>query len=199
MKRSMFLALLAMLPLSLALPGTALSERHGERGMMMGEQAAPAKEPELETQDDVVKEIKALRERVAALEALKPVFTTFMPSFAERLHVTHRAGDTGDWAVAAHEVEEMQRETQAAKYIDSKLGALMVAFMGGNLGNLREAIEKGNAKAFQAALKDTTASCNACHTATGSAITVSLDVDRSLNMRHPHALKKTTVPREHQD
>lgn len=41
------------------------------------------------------------------------------------------------------------------------------------------------------------AGCNGCHKAAGSAIVVTLDVDKSLNMRHPHALMKTTVPKEH--
>jgi len=69
--------------------------------------------------------------------------------------------------------------------------------MDGNLRNLREAIEHGNGKSFQAALKETVASCNGCHRATGSAIAVSLNVDDSLSMRHPHALRKSTVPKEH--
>jgi hypothetical protein len=46
-------------------------------------------------------------------------------------------------------------------------------------------------------LKDTVASCNACHQASGSTIAVTLDVDDSLNMRHPHALRKSTVPKDH--
>ncbi len=195
MKRSIFLKLLIILPFSLSLSGTALGERDSEHGKMMGGQTAPVKEPQLKTQDDLAKEIKALRERVATLEALKPSFTNFMPDFAERFHVTHRAGDAGDWAVALHEVEEMQRLTGISRYIDPKRGALMQAFMDGNLRNLSEAIKKGNASSFQAALKDTVASCNGCHTASGSTITVSLNVDESLSMRHPHALRKTTVPK----
>jgi hypothetical protein len=195
MKRSIVLTILIIPSLSLSLSGTALGDRHSEHGGMMGEQAAAAKEPKLKTQDDLAKEIKALRERLAALEALKPTFTNFMPDFAERFHVMHRAGDAGDWAVAAHEAEEMERLTRASRYIDPKLGAVMQGFMDGNLRNLSAAIKMANAGSFQAALKDTVASCNGCHQASGSTIAVSLNVDESLSMRHPHVLSKTTVPK----
>lgn len=197
MKRPTFFQVLIVLPLSLSLSGAALGSQHNEHGKMMREQAAPVKEPELKTLDDLTKEIKALRQRVAALEALKPTFTNFMPNFAERFHVMHRAGDVGDWALAEHEVVEMQRLTRTSKYIDPKLGALMRGFMDGNLYELREAIEHANTKTFQAALKDTVPSCNGCHTATGSAMPVTLDVADNLSMRHPHALKKTKVPQAH--
>lgn len=197
MKRSTSFAFLIFLPLSLSLSGPALGNQHSEHGRMMGEQAAAANEPEFKTQDDLKKEIRALRERVAALEALKPTFTNFMPNFSERFHVMHRAGDVGDWAVAAHEVSEMQRLTRISMHIDPKLGALMQGFMDGNLRKLSEAIEHGSAKSFRVALRDTVASCNGCHTATGSTIAVSLNVDESLSMRHPHALRKSTVPKNH--
>lgn len=197
MKHSIFFTLLLIVPFSMTHSDTALGSRHSEHDRMMREDAAPAKEPELKTLDDLTKEIKALRQRVAALEALKPTFTDFMPNYAERFHVMHRAGDAGDWAVAAHEIDEMRRLTRVSKYIDPKLGALAQGFMDGNLRTLREAIEHGNAKSFRAALKDTVASCNGCHTAAGSTMPVTLDAAESLSMRHPHALKKTTVPREH--
>lgn len=192
-----FLKFLIFLPLSLSLSSAALGDRHREHERTMHGQAALEKEPELKTVDDLAKEIKALRQRLATLEALKPTFTDFMPNFSERFHVMHRAGDVGDWAVAAHEVDEMQRLTRVSRYIDPKLGALIQGFMDGNLRKLREAIEHGNAKSFQAALKATVASCNGCHTAAGSTIAVSLNVDESLSMRHPHALRKSTVPKEH--
>src|SRR3972149_3475673 len=144
MKRSTVIGFLILLPSSLALSVGALGQ--GEHDRMMREQAAPMREPQLETPDDLKKEIKALRERVAVLEALKPRFTNFMPNYAERFHVMHRAGDVGDWAVAAHEIDEMKRMTGVSKYIDPKLGTLMQAFMDGNLRKLREAVEHGNAK-----------------------------------------------------
>ncbi|OGA70462.1 MAG: hypothetical protein A3G81_13820 [Betaproteobacteria bacterium RIFCSPLOWO2_12_FULL_65_14] len=195
MKRSTVIGFLILLPSSLALSVGALGQ--GEHDRMMREQAAPMREPQLETPDDLKKEIKALRERVAVLEALKPRFTNFMPNYAERFHVMHRAGDVGDWAVAAHEIDEMKRMTGVSKYIDPKLGTLMQAFMDGNLRKLREAVEHGNSKSFQAALEDTAASCNGCHKASGSTLGVSVKVSETMSMRHPHLLGKTTVPKDH--
>jgi len=197
MKRSRFLRIFLLAMLSLPLSGTALADRDREHGQMMGGQTAPMKEPGLETVDELRQEIKALRQRVAALEELKPRFTNFMPNFSERFHVMHRAGDADDWAVAAHEIDEMQRLSRVSKNIDAKLGEMMQAFMAGNLRTLREAVEHGNRKAFQAALKDAVASCNGCHQASGSTIAVTLDVEESLSMRHPHALKKSRVPKDH--
>lgn len=197
MKRSTVISFLILLPSSWAFSGVALGERHGEHDRMTREHAGPMTEPRLETTDDLEREIKALRERVAALEALKPKFTNFMPNFSERFHVMHRAGDAGDWSVAAHEVDEMQRLTDVSTYIDPKLGKLMQAFMDGNLGKLKEAIEHGNPRLFQAALKDAVASCNGCHSAAGSTVAVTLDVADSLSMRHPHALRRSTVPKQH--
>lgn len=43
------------------------------------------------------RQIDALQTRIAALEA-RQTFTSFMPAFAERFHVMHRAGEAGDWA-----------------------------------------------------------------------------------------------------
>lgn len=191
------LALLFIVPFSLALSGPALGSQHDAHERMLNEHAAAAKEPALKTQEDLAREVKALRARVAALEALKPGFTNFMPDFAERFHVMHRAGDAGDWAVAAHELAEMQRLARVSRHIDPKLGALMRAFMDGNLRKLTEAIEHGNARSFQAALKDAVAACNGCHAAAGSTLVVSLNVDKSLNMRHPHAFRSSTVPGRH--
>ena len=189
--------ILLLLSLSFSLSGTALGSQHSVHDRMMSEQAAPVKDPELKTLDDLAKEIKALRQRLAGLEALKPRFTNFMPNYAERFHVMHRAGDVGDWAVAAHEIDEMRRLTGVSKYIDPKLGALLQAFMDGNLRNLREAVEHGNPKSFQAAMADTVASCNGCHKASGSTLGVSVKVSDTMSMRHPHLLGKTTVPKDH--
>ncbi len=197
MKHASCRALLISVFFSLPLAAPAHGAQHAAHGRMMEEHVPTAKEPELGTQDDLAKEIRALRERVAALEALKPGFTNFMPDFAERFHVMHRAGDAGDWAVAAHEVAEMRRLTRISRHIDPKLGALMQAFMDGNLDKLMQAIEHGSDRSFQAALQDTLAGCNGCHAAAGSTIAVSLDVDESLSMRHPHLLRKSTVPEQH--
>lgn len=162
-----------------------------------GTKTSTASTPSLETLDDLKAEVKRLRDRVAALEALKPTMTALMPDFAERLHVMHRAGDAADWAVAAHEVDEMRRLVGIAPLIDSKAGALMEAFMAGHLRTLREAIEHGNKRSFDKALGQTVESCNGCHAATGSKIKVTLDVDEGLSLRHPHALRKSSVPKDH--
>jgi len=143
-------------------------------------------------------EVEALRKAVASLQALKPTLTTLMPDFAERFHVMHRAGDAGDWAVAAHEVLEIQRLVGVFQQIDAKKGALVEGFMSGNLRGLSEAIEHGNPESFYKAMNDTVKNCNACHVAVGSPfIKVTLDVDESLSMRHPHALGKSKVPAKH--
>lgn len=197
MKYDFFCPIPVLCLLALWLAGNAPAAEPGGHGAMMSERAAPAKEPQLRTLDDLAQEIRALRRRISTLEALNPPFTNFMPDFSERFHVMHRAGDAGDWAVAAHEADEMRRMTRISPYVDPRLGALMQGFMDGNLRNLREAIEHGNGKSFQAALNDTVASCNGCHSAAGSAIVVSLNVDESLSMRHPHAIRKSTVPKEH--
>ncbi len=197
MKHAGRIALLIMVFFSPLLLAPALASQHAEHEQMMKEHTPTAKEPKLSTLDDLEKEVRALRARVATLEALKPGFTNFMPDFAERFHVMHRAGDAGDWAVAAHEVAEMRRLTRISRHIDPKLGALMQAFMDGNLDKLMQAIEHGSDRSFQAALQDTLAGCNGCHAAAGSTIAVSLDVDESLSMRHPHLLRKSTVPEQH--
>ncbi len=46
-----------------------------------------------------------------------------MPNFSERFHVMHRAGESGDWAVAAHEFAELKRLTRLSTTIDSEEGA----------------------------------------------------------------------------
>jgi cytochrome c556 len=189
--------ILVPMSLLLAFPATVMGSSHDAHGQMMRGRSAPDKEPVLATLQDLAQEVRMLRQRIAVLEALKPMITNFMPNYSERFHVMHRAGDAGDWAVAAHEIDEMQRLTRVSKYIDPKLGALMQGFMDGNLRKLKEAVEHGNPKSFQAALKDTVASCNGCHQASGSTIAVTLHVDDSLNMRHPHALRKSTVPKDH--
>ena len=143
-------------------------------------------------------EVRALRKAVASLQALKPTLTTLMPDFAERFHVMHRAGDAGDWAVAAHEVLEMQRLVNVAKQIDAKKGVLVEGFMSGNLRTLNKAIEHGKLESFYKAMNDTVKNCNACHVAVGSPfIKVTLDVDEGLSMRHPHALGKSKAPAKH--
>ncbi|MFQ5936725.1 MAG: hypothetical protein ACE5LB_09975 [Acidiferrobacterales bacterium] len=155
--------------------------------------------------DVLAREIRALRAEVeklqkslAALEALKPTLTTIMPDFAERFHVMHYAGVAGDWALAGHELLELQRLVNAADTIDPEKGALMKDFMTPRFDKLNAAIEHGNTSAFEKALTETVENCNACHAAVGSAfVKVTLDVDESLSMRHSHQLLKSKKPGTH--
>ncbi|MBI4195625.1 MAG: hypothetical protein HY526_11155, partial [Betaproteobacteria bacterium] len=59
MKHSIFFTLSAFVPISLSIAGVALGSQHSVHDRMMSEQAAPVKEPELKTLDDLAKEIKA--------------------------------------------------------------------------------------------------------------------------------------------
>ena len=143
--------------------------------------------------DVLVKQVEELQNRIAALEAIRPTFTTFMPDIAERLHVMHRAGEAGDWAVAAHELEELKRLTEISKYIDAKNGKLMQEMMAPSYGSLEGAIEHGSEKKFQKALEQTAATCNACHTATGSDfIQVTLEAQDAVSIRHPHTFSESS-------
>ena len=143
------------------------------------------------------REIATLKARIADLEQ-RDAFTTFMPDFAERFHVMHRAGEAGDWAVANHELLEMKRLARISTSIDAEKGKLMQQMLKPNFEALESAIEHGNHEKFQKALVKTTNTCNACHTATGSQfVQVSLDASESLSMRHPHKLTEQPVPGGH--
>ncbi|MDH3377437.1 MAG: hypothetical protein OEQ39_10820 [Gammaproteobacteria bacterium] len=140
-------------------------------------------------------QIETLQERVAALEA-RDTFTSFMPNFAERFHVMHRAGEAGDWAVASHELEEMKRMSVLSTSIDAKKGKLLTGMMGPSFGVLEDAIEHGDFQKFENALTQTVSTCNACHEATGSAfVEVTVNARDSMSLRHPHRL----MPRSTED
>ena len=85
-------------------------------------------------------QIEALQTRIAALEAYQ-TFPSFMPNFSERFHVMHRAGESGDWAVAAHEFQEMKRLTLLSTTIDTEKGQLMQGMLGPSFEALESAIE----------------------------------------------------------
>lgn len=142
--------------------------------------------------------VDELQKAVAVLQAMQPTITEMMPNFAERFHVMHYAGDAGDWAVAGHELQEMQRLIRVAKLIDAKQGGLMEGFMPGSFRKLKEAIDHSRHEAFDQALGEAVNNCNACHAASGSPfIKVTLEVAESLSLRHPHSFGKTRVPMEH--
>ena len=187
--------------LVMLLPVCVASASEGKHEAMMEKdehQHAQVPERELNTLEDLKAEVKTLRKAVAVLQAAQPTVTTLMPDFAERFHVMHRAGDAGDFAVAAHELLEMQRLAKVIGVIDPQKGALMKGFMTQSFAKLNAAVEHGNRQAFDTALRETVTNCNACHTAVGSAfIKVTLNVDESLSMRHPHQLVKSKKPGAH--
>lgn len=148
--------------------------------------------------DQLSQQVATLQQKVATLEAIKPTFTEFMPNFSERFHVMHKAGEVGDWAVAAHEAAELERLLGVAKAIDPEKGQLMQAFIGENLHEISESIEHGETQAFLAELAKTVAQCNACHAAVKSPfIQVALADKDLLSYRHSHKLRKSMPPMEH--
>lgn len=146
---------------------------------------------------EVLQRLEALEHRLSALEAARS-FATFMPDLAERFHVMHRAGDAGDWALAAHELAEIRRLTRQSSDIDPERGKLMQAMMQEEFQRLDEAIEHSNGEKFSSALKSTIGACNGCHVATGvSFVEVTLDASDGLSMRHPHRLIMRDAPEGH--
>ena len=182
-----FLVVMAVLGAAFGLPGPpAYSQSASDFGNLSREVA------------QLKEQVSRLTGRLEALETLKPTFATFMPEFSERFHVMHRAGDVGDWAVAAHELLEIRRLVRIAGSIDPEQARLLAAFMNGPLANINAAIEHASQKKFRKALIDTVTNCNACHKAVGSPfVKVALDADRMLSMRHAHALKKSRVTKGH--
>jgi hypothetical protein len=147
--------------------------------------------------DHLIERIQILEERLAVMES-RFSFASFMPDFAERFHVMHRAGEAGDWAVASHELQEMMRLTRLSNSIDADNGKLMGAMMEPSFEALEHAIEDSNHEKFEQALTRTIDTCNACHTATGSSfVQVTLDVRGSLSMRHPHSFMQRQMPSGH--
>ncbi len=141
--------------------------------------------------------IRALEARIAALEAHR-TFATFMPNFAERFHVMHRAGEAGDWAVASHELSEMKRLSSLSTSINAEQGRLMQSMMTPVLDELEAAIGHTDDARFAAALEQAIDTCNACHAATGSAfIEVRLDASELISLRHPHHLRSRDAPEGH--
>ena len=134
--------------------------------------------------------IQTMEERIAVLEG-RFTFASFMPDFAERFHVMHRASESGDWAVASHELQTMKQLMTSSKSIDAEKGNLLLAMMDPVVEKLDDAIKHANAKKMAATLSEAVQVCNSCHVATGSPfIKVTLDATESLSMRHPHKFTK---------
>jgi len=193
--------LLLLLAAGLCMPlltAGASEEAHGDGAGDDGHRAGTAAPAELETMEDLRREVRALREAVRSLQASRPTTTALMPDFAERFHVMHYAGEAGDWAVATHELLEMQRIMKVIGRVNPEYGEMMQAFMSPSFAELNAAIEHGDRQAFNEALTGAVDQCNACHAGVGSPfIEVTLDVDESLSMRHPHRLQQSEKPGEH--
>jgi hypothetical protein len=145
----------------------------------------------------LLERMQALEERLAAMES-RFTFASFMPEFSERFHVMHRSGEAGDWAVAAHELEEMMRLKEIAKSINAEKGMLMEAMLESNFEALRHAIEGSDHEKFEKALVQTIDTCNACHKATASRfIEVELNALETLSLRHPHKFIERQVEAGH--
>jgi hypothetical protein len=137
---------------------------------------------------DLMNRIEAMETRIAVLES-RFSFASFMPDFAERFHVMHRAAEANDWAVAGHELQEMKNMVASSTTIDAEKGQLFQAMMGPVIEQMESAIDHGDEKKMHKVLSQATQTCNSCHAATGSPfIKVSLDSTVTLSMRHPHAL-----------
>ena len=139
-------------------------------------------------------EIEKLKNILAGIDALNPNLTSLMPDFSERFHVMHAAGDAGDWAVAAHELLELERMMGLAQIIDPDKGLLMKSFLEPTFKQIKGAIDHGNHKAFLGHLEKAVTSCNACHVAVQAPyIKVSLNVDEIMSIRHSHKFTRSEV------
>jgi len=182
-------ATLAVIPLLVSTLSTSIADQNTESAQQPTTMQHGMSNAELKAQ------IEALR---ATLDLVAPTYASLMPDFAERFHVMHRAGDTGDWAVASHELLEMERLMKVFDAIDEQKGAMLKGFMTVPMLQLRKIIEHGKHEPFVAALKEATASCNACHQAVGSEfINVTLDTSDALSIRHPHRFIESKASHTH--
>lgn len=135
----------------------------------------------------LMERLEAMETRIAVLES-RFSFASFMPDFAERFHVMHRAAESNDWAVAGHELQQMKSMVESSITIDTEKGILFKAMMGPVLEEMDNAIAHSNSKKMTTLLAKAAQTCNSCHVATGSPfINVTLDATGALSMRHPHA------------
>ena len=140
--------------------------------------------------EQLLERIQAMESRIASLES-RFTFASFMPEFAERFHVMHKASEFEDWAVASHELQIMMQLVESSVSIDADKGVIFQAMMGPVMEKMENAISHANSGKMTAALSEAVQTCNACHLATGSPfVVVTLDATESLSMRHPHKFTK---------
>jgi hypothetical protein len=138
-----------------------------------------------------------MEERIAALES-RFTFASFMPDFAERFHVMHRAAESDDWAIASHELQVMKSMVESSTTIDAEKGNLFKAMMGPVMTKMDSAIGHANMEKMSTLLSEAVQTCTSCHVATGSPfIKVTLDATEALSMRHPHAFSKQKLDHAH--
>jgi len=145
----------------------------------------------------LIARIQAMEERIVALES-RFTFASFMPDFAERFHVMHRAVESDDWAIASHELQVMKSMFESSTTIDAEKGNLFKAMMGPVMTKMDSAIGHANMEKMATLLNEAVQTCNSCHVATGSPfIKVTLDATEALSMRHPHAFSKQKSDHAH--
>jgi len=141
--------------------------------------------------------IQAMEKRITALES-RVTFASFMPDFAERFHVMHRATQAEDWAVASHELGQMKELVESSTDVDAIQGQLFQAMIGPVLDKMDSAIDSGDKKKMDTLLGEAVQTCNSCHAATGSpAINVRLDATEAMSIRHPHTFTKQGTGQSH--
>ena len=134
----------------------------------------------------LMERIEAMEVRIQSLES-RFTFASFMPDFAERFHVMHRASESGDWAVASHELQVMKSMIESSTTIDVEKGNLFKAMMGPVMEEMENAIAHSKSDKMATLLTKAVQTCNSCHVATGSPfIKVALDATHTLSIRHPH-------------
>ena len=147
--------------------------------------------------DRLMERIQLLEEQIAVLQS-RFSFASFMPDFAERFHVMHRASEAKDWAVASHELEQMKKLVELSTAIDNNKGILFQAMMGPVLENMESAIGHGEMEKMNELLVQAVQTCNSCHVATGSpSLKVTLDASEALNIRHPHTFTRQETDKSH--
>ena len=143
-------------------------------------------------------EMAEMRKAIEALKATQPTITMLMPTFSERFHVMHYAGEAEDWAVAAHELQGLRHLVEVMQQVDPEKGSMVNGFLDANFNQLDAAIEHDNVESFTKAMDETLGSCNSCHVAAGSpSMKITLDARNSLSMRHSHDLGKSKMPGMH--
>jgi hypothetical protein len=101
-----------------------------------------------------------------------PGLGEFMTSTQMRHAKLWFAGSSGNWPLAAYELDEIKEGLDDAvrlhpKHDDMPVGVMIRKNLGAPLGDLGKAIESRNADNFRVAFDRLTDACNACHSSAG--------------------------------